>query len=195
MYVIFANGRSAAFKQVAIYAPIMTAWPVCEFYDAPFEKARIEADGRKYETFPLADMDGILAQEFDERLPGIITRIVLGTLIKEGAYYGGLAVIWNSDMDSTVKAITFLSVALVGAAYRSSMNTADTRSWELLPKEFQLTQFPMPENREISFHLEGCGGGVDRTVRIPEECRSAVIFVSAPNGRNVACHVLPITSK
>jgi len=194
VYVIFANGKSAAFKQIAVYFPIMTAWPMCEFYTAPFEKMQVQADGKKHSTLILADMDGILAQEFNERLPGIITRIVLSTLIKEAAYYGGLTAIWKSNMNPLVKAITLLSVAIGGAAYRTAMNTADTRSWEILPKEFQLTQFPMPKNREITLDLIG-NGSTEKTVQLPEDCRSAIIFVSAPSEQNIACHVLPIKSK
>ena len=74
------------------------------------------------------------------------------------------------------------------------MNTADTRSWEILPKEFQLTQFPMPKKREITLELVG-NGSTEKTVRIPDDCRSAIIFVSAPSEQNIACHVLPIKSK
>lgn len=194
VYVLFANGKSAAFKQIAVYFPIMTAWPMCEFYPAPFEKLQVAAGGKQYQTTVLADMDGIIAQEFNERLPGMITRIVLSTLIKEGAYYGGLTAIWNSNMDPAVKLLALCSVAIGGAAYRTAMNTADTRSWELLPKEFQLAQFPMPKDRKITLELLG-GGMPDKEIVIPAECRSAIVFVSAPSGRNVAYHVLPLKSK
>ena len=195
VYVIFANGRSAAFRQIALYFPVMTAWPMCEFYPAPFSRARVGADGGSVDTEILADMDGILAQEFHERLPGMITRIVLSTLVKDGAYYAGLAAVQGSRMDPTVKAIVWLSVALGGAAYRTAMNTADTRSWEILPKEFQLAQLPMPESRELSVELVGGAAGNVRKVRLPEKCRSAIVFVSAPSARNVRCHVLPMSSR
>jgi len=196
VYVIFANGRSAAFRQIALYFPVMTAWPMCEFYPAPFSKARVSAGGgESADTEILADMDGILAQEFRERLPGMIARIVLSTLVKEGAYYGGLAAVQSSNMDPTVKAIVLLSVALGGAAYRTAMNTADTRSWEILPKEFQLAQLPMPESRELAVELVGGAAGNVRKVRLPEKCRSAIVFISAPSARNVRCHVLPMSSR
>ena len=194
VFVIFANGKGPAFKQIAVYFPVMTAWPMCEFYPAPFEKMQAVADGEKHTTVILADMDAIIAQEFHERLPWIITRIVLSTAIKDGAYYGGLIAIWKSNMNPAAKVFTWLSVAIGGAGYRVAMNTADTRSWELLPKEFQLTQFPMPKNREVSLELIG-NGNVGKTVRIPDDCRSAIIFVSAPSERNIVCHVLPIKSK
>lgn len=194
VYVFFANGKSAAFKQIAVYFPIMTAWPMCEFYPAPFEKLQVSADKRKHQTSILADMDGILAQEFNERLPGMITRIVLSTLIKEGAYYGGMAAIWNSNMNAAVKVVALCSVAIGGAAYRTAMNTADTRSWELLPKEFQLTQFPMPKDRKITLKLLG-DQTMEKEVIIPPDCRSAIVFISAPSRQNVVCHVLPLKSK
>ncbi len=196
VYVIFANGRGAAFEQIAVYVPVMTAWPICAFYPAPFGKLAAQAEGRSYDSIPLADMDGIIAQEFCERLPGMITRIVLSTLLKETAYYGSLAAIGSSDMDVTSKAVAWTSVAVGGAAYRAAVNTADTRTWETLPKEFRLTQLPMPTDRRMTVKLQGVDGSArEIPVALPAECRSAVVFVSAPSAANVKCHVLPIKSK
>ena len=194
VYVITANGRGGALQQVAVYYPIMTAWPVCEFYPADFNRMQATAGGVTRDGFLLADMDGILAQEFDQRLPGIIARIALSTAIKEAAYYSGLALAANSDMDDGVKALVLLGIVLGGTGYRAAMNTADTRSWEMLPKEFLLTQFPMPSDREVTVSLSGASR-VSRRLRIPEGCPSAIIFVSAPSARNVTIHVLPMMSK
>ena len=196
VFVVFANGRSAAFEESAIESPIMAAWPSCVFYDAPFLQLEADAGGRQYSSLILADMDGIMAQEFDERLPGIITRIVLGTLIKEAAYYSGIAVVAaQEDMDPTVRLLALTAIIIGGSAYRSAMNTADTRSWEILPKEFQLTQFPMPSNRQVKLKLTGQSGSLSQTLKLPADCKSAIIFVDAPSARNVAFHVLPIKSK
>lgn len=192
VYVLFANGRSAAFRQIALYFPVMTAWPMLEFYSAPFKTLQVEADGKKYDTVILADMDGIIAQEFNERLPGMIARIVISTLIKEAAYHASMIAIQKSNMDGTAKAIALTSVAVGGTAYRIAMNTADTRSWETLPKEFQLTQLPMPQNRELTLKL---GGGRTCKARIPDNCRSAVVWVGAPSANNIKCHVLPMQSR
>ncbi len=197
VYVVFANGHTAALEESAIYFPVMTAWPVCAFYDAPFQNLEAEAGGKKYSTLILADMDGILAQEFEERMPAMIMRIVLNTLIKEAAYYAGIAVIAaQKDMDPTVQAAALATVAIGGAAYRAAMNTADTRGWEILPKEFQLTQFPMPKDRKVDLKLNLNGGMVvSKSLRLSDDCKSAIIFVDAPSVQNVAFHVLPIKSK
>ena len=197
VFVVFANGRSAALEESSIYFPVMAAWPSCAFYDAPFKDLEAEAAGKQYSSLILADMDGILAQEYDERLPGIITRIVLSTLIKEAAYYAGIAVIAaQKDMDPTVQAAALATVAIGGAAYRAAMNTADTRGWEILPKEFQLTQLPVPADRQVKLKLRLTGGNeIVKDLQLPADCKSAIVFVDAPSVQNVAFHVLPIKSK
>jgi len=196
VFVIFANGRGAAFEQSSLYFPIMVAWPSCVFYNAPYQRLEAEADGKRFSSLALANMDGIIAQEFDELLPGIITRIVMGTLIKEAAYYGGItAIALQKDMDPTVQAVALGAVIVGGAVYRAAMNTADTRSWETLPKEFQLTQFPMPRNKQVTIKLVGAAGGSNYALQLPADSRSAIIYVDAPSDRNVAIHVLPIKSK
>ena len=195
VFVIFANGRSATFEQDSIYFPIMTAWPSCVFYDAPFRYLEAEAGSRRFRSTILADMDGIIAQEFDELLPGIVTRIVLNTLIKEGAYYGGITAVAVQNIDPTVKTVALLSIIIGGAIYRAAMNTADTRSWEILPKEFQLTQFPMPDNKQVTLSLAGASGGSSYRLQLPADSRSAIIFVDAPSEQNIAIHVLPLKSK
>jgi len=194
VFVIFANGRSAAFRAINVYFPIMTAWPVCEFYDAPFQYLSAQSGGSRYDTCILADMDGILAQEYDERLVGIVARIVLSTFIKETSYAAALTAIAIADMPPIPKALALVGTAVGGALYRWVVNTADTRSWEMLPKEFQLTQFPMPEDRKVILNLHG-ENGVAETVALPEICKSAIIFVDAPSPKNIAIHVLPLTSQ
>ncbi|MCR4573423.1 MAG: hypothetical protein K5787_06620 [Lentisphaeria bacterium] len=192
VYVIVAHGRTAAFRQIAIYFPIMFAFPVCEYYLAPYTFISVEADGRGYQAVPLADMDAIHSQEFMTRLPGILVRTITSTLIKEAAYHATMESLNRSD--SGVGTVAQLAVGIGGTAYRIAMNTADTRSWEILPKEFLLTQFPMPANRKVNLQLRG-QFQQDVPVDIPADCRSAILYINAPSAYNVSCQVLPIKSK
>lgn len=187
VYVIFANGRGAAFRQVAIYFPVMTAYPVCEFYPAPYRFLKVEA-GQSCETGLLADMDAILAREYNERLPGMITRIVISTAIKEGASYTGA---WAVGRENELAGIGVLLGSMV---YRATFNTADTRSWEMLPREFQLGVLPMPKDRKVTVDPDGLAGRA-LTVTIPENARSAIIYVSAPSAGNVRAQVLGMSSR
>ncbi len=195
LYVIFANGQGANLLQQEMHGLIEVSWPVCEFHPSAYSGAQIVCGGQKATTIPLADMDAILAEEFNERLPGIITRTVISTLIKEGAYRTGQVVALHASNDWRVQAISFVAVTLVGSIYRYAVNTADTRSWETLPKEFQVAQMPMPADRKVHVNLTGAFGGPSFDVAIPSACRSAILYVSAPSPNNVRGVVLPFASK
>ncbi len=194
VYVFSFTGRSAALRQVLVRFPVMAAWPVCEYYPDRLGNVRIFAGGKTYSPVPLANMDGVLSQEYQERLPGIIGRTILSTAIKDGAYYGGLAVIAASDMDPDAKLAALLSVAIVGAVYREAMNTADTRTWEILPKTIGMTCFPMPKDRIVRIAPDGSGSDL-RKIRIPDDCRSAILLIGAPSIPNTAIHLFPMKSK
>ena len=191
LLVIFANGRSAAFKQIAVYFPVMTAWPICEYYDAPYRTLGVETDGVKNETVPLADMDGILSQEYKERLTAMIIRITISTTLKEAASYGAAYAAWRANP------IVGVAVFLSSVVYRATFNTADTRSWEILPKEFQIAQLPMPENRELKLTLSPNGSSLplETTLLLPDTCRSAILYVDAPGPGVWNCKVLELKAK
>ncbi len=195
VYVIFANGQGANLQQQEMHGLIEVSWPVCEFHPLAYSGAQIIAGGQTVTTAPLADMDAILAEEFNQRLPGIITRTVISTLVKEGAYRGGQVAAIAANNDWRVRAITFAAVTVVGSIYRYAMNTADTRSWETLPKEFQIAQMPMPADRKLHVNITGAFGGPSFDVAIPSTCRSAILYVSAPSPNNVRGVVLPFSSK
>ena len=186
VFVIFANGRSAAFRQIAIYFPVMVAWPVCEYYPAPWKTLQVTADGKQYDTAIIADMDGILSQEYNQRLPAMITRIILSTAVKEGGSYAAAIAVGRQNI------LAGGAVYLGSVVYRAAFNTADTRSWEILPKEFQLTQFPMPADHKITIAPDG---RKPETVKLPEKCRSAIVYVNAPSERVLSYQVFGLNSK
>ena len=74
------------------------------------------------------------------------------------------------------------------------MNTADTRSWEILPKEFQLTQIPMPEDRTFQLDLQGSRKTAIK-LKIPDNLDSVILFVNAPSQGNISCHILPLKTR
>ena len=72
-----------------------------------------------------------------------------------------------------------LAVALAAAAYKVIFNTADTRTWEMLPKEYQFAEFPLPADRRITV---APAGTAPVTVEIPPSAGSAILYVNAPAG-------------
>ena len=178
--VVFANGRSAALRQIALYIPIFipgyatvvsVAWPVCEFYPAPLQTLNLTADGKNMRTTAIADMDGILAAEYNKRLPGMILRICLSTAVKEiGAYMATRAA-------AEANGWAGVATAVGTSVYKAAFNTADTRTWEILPKEFQIAQFAMPKDRKLVLEPDGRN---PVTIHFPDTAGSAIVFVNVP---------------
>ncbi len=182
LLLIFANGRSAAFRQAALYVPIIypgystlatAAWPIVEYYPLPYRYLELEADGKRHRTALIADMDGILAQEYNQRLPGAMTRIILNISIKElGSYFA-------NRMAREAGTMTHLTTMLGTSLYKIAFNTADTRTWEILPREFQVLEIAMPQQRQISLSPDGTRQ--QWRINIPENAESAIIYVNAPS--------------
>ncbi len=189
VYVLIGTGRGPALEQKDLYFPVMTAWPVCKFYPDTVKTLCVTANQKNITPVLLADMDGILAQEFHERLPGMITRIVLSTLVKEGLYYGGITAVGVSNISTTAKVLGIVSIAVGGAIYRASVNTADTRCWETLPKKYHLAILPMPKDRTVTLRINS----FSRQFRIPRAARSAIILADAPEPKNIAVQILNLT--
>ncbi len=186
VYVIFGNGRGSAFKQIAIYFPVMTAWPVCEYYTSPYRNFTIQASGESHKSVLLSDMDGVISQEYQERLPGMVTRIILSTAVKEGISYTAAAVVAQEDEAAG------LAILLGSMVYRAIYNTADTRSWELLPKEFQIIQLPRPADGRLELKTEG-GKATSNTFELPSHAKSALIYIHSPSANVFQSTVMPIS--
>lgn len=179
VYVIFANGRGAAFRQVRINLIVTgIAFPVCEYYSAPFRGLEISGGGERAVTFQLADLDAILSQEHTDLLPLRIARIVVSYAVKEAASATAVALAWNADPLAGI--LTLAGTSL----YKQLFNTADTRNWELLPKEFLFAGIPMPEDRTVRIVpllTAGRPGNAFRVVFSPG-CTAGILYLSAPGG-------------
>lgn len=177
VYVIFANGRGAAFRQIRINLIVTGfAFPVCEYYPSPFRGLEISGGSERAVTFQLADLDAILSQEHTALLPVRIARIIVSYAVKEAASATAVALAWNADPLAGI--LTLAGTSL----YKQLFNTADTRNWELLPKEFQFAGIPMPEDRTVRIVpllTAGRPGNAFRVVFSPG-CTSAILYLSAP---------------
>ena len=185
VYVLFAHDLSVSFEQRAIYFPLMFAWPVCIFHPAMMPSLTVQGGGRTCTAAPLADMDGILAQEFARRMPARLTRTLVSALIKEAGYIATMAAMDRSMNNSSSQAFVKLGTAIAWKSYQAMFNTADTRGWFLLPKEIRLAQIPMPKDRQLLLQW----GQASQPLLLPEKCGSAVVYVNAMTPNNVQCQV------
>jgi hypothetical protein len=90
----------------------------------------------KGQTETLTDINRMAVEQFEAVKPQIIARAVVRRTMKKGLLYGTKEVI---------DANPWVSLAMdVGGMIWESMETADTRSWNLLPAEIQVARLEVP---------------------------------------------------
>jgi hypothetical protein len=158
VFVLFFNGRGPALKQrkFQIILPYVgytgIAFPQYEYFPVPFrglELSYVQGKAiKQLKTTLIADFDAVMSHEYHQRLPTMITRLVIASLTKELA--SAVAVYAARSGGGTGG---MLGAMAVTGLYKFLFNTADTRCWETLPKEVQAIHFPRPDNGKISFSM------------------------------------------
>jgi len=151
-YVIFETGHVASLEQVRIDIPLF--FENLYYVGAAFPKLVIHADAAPYltvktstaqeNTLPIASMDAIVAQDFKNQMPVIVTKTLISTIAKAAASYAVNKTVNNQDNLAGV--FTRLATAVVQIA----VNIADTRSWTTLPKDFQVARITTPADRQLT---------------------------------------------
>ena len=159
-YVIFENGRAPVRDQVRIDIPLFftrlsyvgASFPKLELQGGQLSGLQVNAGGSNETTALLASMDSVIAQDFKNELPSIITKTIAATIVKGAAGYA-LNEMANQQGGGTAGLISQIGTAL----YQLSVNIADLRTWTTLPKEFQICRIPTPADRKVELHAVGSG--------------------------------------
>ncbi|MCB1125391.1 MAG: hypothetical protein KDM81_02770, partial [Verrucomicrobiae bacterium] len=104
---------------------------------------RLETAAGPVTTAPLASMDSVVAQEFRNEWPAILTRTLISAVVKGAASYGIVSA--ARQQGDAAGLLAGIGTAILQAA----VNVADTRSWTTLPKEWQVARFPTPPDRVV----------------------------------------------
>ncbi|MBK9138359.1 MAG: hypothetical protein IPM17_06275 [Verrucomicrobia bacterium] len=156
-YVIFENGRGASRDQVRIDIPIIfadvsyvgAAFPKLVFHEGQLPAITVTADGVQETTQTVSSMDAVIAQDFKNELPAIVTRTVIATLAKGAAAYAANRAAWQQSGELG------MLVRIATAVAQMAVNIADTRSWTTLPKEFQVARINTPASRQLTVAAPG----------------------------------------
>lgn len=166
-YVIFETGSAPSRDQVRVDIPTFLVTSKLAYVGAAFPKLKFNNDyiavlgvgcgEQTFSTATLASMDSVIANDFKNEWPTIVTKTMITTATKaivqaavqkaaedRGGMWGGLA------------------AGLIMGAVNSATNIADTRTWTSLPKEFQYARFVTPENRQITL----TAGAATQTVEL-----------------------------
>ncbi len=187
-YVIFETGMAPEREEVRIDLPLFIVTPNVPYVGAAFPRLKyrgnylssldITHDGTTESTLLLTSMDAIVAHEFKNVLPLVITKTLVASAIKAGAVYGASVAASSGRRDDMMAG---LAVLIAGAVYQVAMNQADLRTWTTLPKEFQLCRFPTPADRKIEVSAPYGGQKIPVTIN---EGLINVIWVKSVNQRS-----------
>lgn len=156
-YVIFETGRVASREQVRIDIPIIladvsyvgAAFPKLVLHGGHATPLTVQAGGATVATSVLASMDAIVALDFKNEFPTILTKTLISTVAKAAAGYA------VNDAARRQDDGLGLLVRIATAALQAAVNIADTRSWTTLPKEFQVARLNTPADRRVTLTVPG----------------------------------------
>jgi hypothetical protein len=167
-YVIFETGCAPLRGQIRIDIPIIVtkvsyvgaAFPTLKLQGNCVPGLTVTANGTSQTTSLVASMDSVIGLDFKNEMPIVITKTIAATVTKAVAAYG------VNEAASQKGDFTALVSQIATAGYQMAVNTADTRTWTTLPKEFQVCRLPTPPDRKLE--LEPASGGQKIPVTIAD---------------------------
>lgn len=156
-YVIFETGSAPIREQVRIDIPIIFA--NVSYVGAAFPRLQPQGDyarslsirsaAGETATATVANMDAVVARDFQDEQPIIISRAVISAASKGTAAFFANQAAYSQDegLGALVRVLTM--------AYQLAVNVADTRTWTTLPKEFQVARLATPADRRLELSAGG----------------------------------------
>ena len=151
-YVIFETGRVASRNEIKINLPfivqgrvvmVTAALPKLEFHNDQAQFLTVKAGDLEEKTATIANLDSIVALDFKNEWPIILTKTMIASSMKAASNY---AIAKNDKYGFT---------SLIKGLVDVLINIADTRSWTTLPKEFQVARIPTPADRKLVLSTTG----------------------------------------
>ena len=157
-YVILESGRAPVRDQIRIDIPIIfarvsyvgAAFPTLQVQGGQLSSLNVIANGTNQSTELLASMDSVIARDFKDELPIVITKTIAAAVVKAAASYAANQAAYNGGGD-----VAALFAQLGTAVFQMAVNIADLRTWTTLPKEFQVCRVPTPPDRKIELQTPG----------------------------------------
>jgi len=155
-YVIFETGMAPWRDQFKIEIPTFIVTSSLSYVGASFPRLKyIESyvpyigvstsEGTQVNTSVIADMDSVVAKDFKNEWPSILTRTMISTATK-----AALDAVVQKQVGDNFGWQAQLATKLVTAATQSAINIADTRTWRTLPKQYQIARIETPADGSLS---------------------------------------------
>jgi hypothetical protein len=179
-YVLFETGLAPSREAIRIDVPIIVtrvsyvgiSFPRLRLNPACVPQLAVETDKGLLPTCRVASMEAIVAKDFQNELPSIMAHAVASAAAKAAAGYALNMAAKDAGANDGVQLLAQAATAL----YQVAMNVADTRTWNTLPKEFQICKTQIPANRKLVLTVPGSGWRQELTLG---EGRVVVVWVKA----------------
>ena len=112
-----------------------------------------DSAGNKTVTESLVNFDALAKQTYDDRFAAVIAGQIAQTVVNATinvALNVAATQATKQISDSTTRGLVKLGTMVGTAVLSAAMTEADTRSWELLPKEIQVARIDIPPDRKLS---------------------------------------------
>jgi uncharacterized protein len=160
-YILFETGSAPYREQIRIDIPLFLVTSKISYVGAAFPRIELvdayatplvttTTTGASYTTALVASMDSIIAQDFKNEWPTILTKTLISTATKAAID----AVLQKQIDDNSGKTAGFL-YKIASAGVQAAVNVADTRSWRTLPKQFHYARLPTPTDHRLTFTTAG----------------------------------------
>jgi hypothetical protein len=177
-YVILETGRAPVRDQIRIDIPIFVsrlsyigaAFPTLEPQGGQLSSLEVVANGTNQSVEFLASMDSVIAKDFKNELPIVITKTIAAAVAKAAASYAA------NDAANKESELAGVLSQIGTALFQLAVNIADLRTWTTLPKEFMVCRVPTPPDRKIE--LQAPGGAQKVTVTLDEGAMNLVFVKS-----------------
>jgi hypothetical protein len=180
-YVIFETGSAPYRDQIRIDIPLFLVTSRISYVGAAFPKIETvggHADrlsistsaGQGYNTALVASMDSVVAQDFKNEWPTILTKTLISTATK-----ATIDAIIQKQVQDQMGVTGGLLFKAASAVAQAAVNIADTRTWRSLPKEFQYARVATPSDRVLTLSVAGQAA----TIQL-EPAAVNVVYVKSP---------------
>ena len=162
VFVFFETGVAPRLVEERVEVPIPSqfisyagvAWPRLERNPHFVQRLNVSArKGRPVTAELLANFDAITQQSFDDAWPGIITRQIAQSIVNIAVNVAVNIAARNQIRrieDPNMRLLAQVTVWGATAGLSYAMIEADTRSWELLPKQIHVARLDIPEDRTLT---------------------------------------------
>ncbi len=181
VWVIFENGQSPLFEQLnftvpmpvfmhggVTIRPVTVSMPRMVFQPSAYSAIEMRAGNQRATTVTVASIEGVMASEFRARYDALLAAAVFEAIAKAA----GISLVGAATQQASPMLAILGDIAATAAA---NITQSDTRSWVILPREFQAARLPVPANGRLELRAPG---GPSEVVQLPSG-RSAVVLVKA----------------